>query len=69
MSRNNKKFVNLMTEGIRVTKYQHFEMPLPLKDSKLRLSNNKEVARKRQTVYATFSVGSEILHGIHERHL
>ena len=47
MSRNDKKFVNLMTEGIRVTNYQHFEMPLPFKDSKPSLPNNKEVAKKR----------------------
>ena len=47
MSRNDKKFVNLMTEGIRVTNDQHFEMPLPFKDSKPSLPNNKEVAKKR----------------------
>ena len=47
LSRNDKKFVNLMTEGIRVTDGQHFEMPVPFKDSKPILPNNKEVAKKR----------------------
>ena len=47
MFRNDKKFVNLMTEGIRVTNDQHFEMPLSFKDSKPSLPNNKEVAKKR----------------------
>ena len=47
MSRNDKKFISKMTEGIRVTDGQHFEMPLPFKDSKPILPNNKEVAKKR----------------------
>ena len=47
MSRNDKKFVNLMTEGLRVTNDQHFEMPLPFKDGKPSLPNNKEVAKER----------------------
>ena len=53
MSRNDKKFVNLMTEEIRVTNNQHFEMPLPFKDSKPSLPNNKEVAKKRLGFYAS----------------
>ena len=46
-SRNDKKFISKMTKGIRITDGQHFEMPLPFKDSKPSLPYNKEVAKKR----------------------
>ena len=47
MSRNDKKFIRKMTEGIRVIDGQHFEMPLPFKDSKPSLSNNTGMAKRR----------------------
>ena len=47
LSIQDQQFVKKMSEGIRRRDDGHFEMPLPLKNDKLSLPNNKTVAMQR----------------------
>ena len=45
LSRNNRRFLELMErESVKI--YEHYELPLPLKDNELVLPNNRMAALK-----------------------
>ena len=47
MSREDRKFMQIISDGVRLTKDKHYEMPLPFRDKEQTLPNNKVVAMKR----------------------
>ena len=47
LSQEDRRFLKIVTEGIHRQEDVHYEMPLPLKDSNLKLPNNREMALRR----------------------
>ena len=49
LSREDKKFVDIMTEGIKRDQDNHCEMPLPVKSKRFKLYNNKSQVERRMS--------------------
>ena len=47
LSHDDRKFIQKVKEGIHRTEDGHYELPLPLKDEKMQLPNNRELALSR----------------------
>ena len=47
LSQEDKRFLQMMEEGIRITERQHYEMPLPFKLPPTSLPNNRHQVMKR----------------------
>ncbi|XP_028394395.1 uncharacterized protein LOC114518573 [Dendronephthya gigantea] len=47
LSRDNRKFLEIVKQGIHQLDNNHYELPLPLKDGNINLPNNRDVAVRR----------------------
>ena len=47
LSHNDRKFIQKAREGIHQRKDGHYELPLPLREERMQLPNNKELALTR----------------------
>ena len=47
LSKDDRKFLNIVKDGIHRTDDGHYELPLPLRDEAISLPDNKEVALRR----------------------